>query len=192
MEVIEAIKSRRSVRAWTEEEVGDEMLAQILEAGRWSPSPLDSQPWHLVVVKKPETIQTLAQTAKEGGFMRSAKVCIVVSTEKQVMTEQEVQNQERKELIVWLAEHNQYEYAAAAALQDMWLAAWSLGIGACWVTMDRETTYLTLEIPREQVVIGSLALGHIRGSPVPHNEENRKPIGEMVFWEKYGVREKQS
>ena len=56
MNTIDAIRTRRSVRAWTDQNIPDDMLTQILEAGRWSPSPLNSQPWHFIVVRKKETL----------------------------------------------------------------------------------------------------------------------------------------
>lgn len=190
MDVIEAIKTRRAVRAWTEEDIADDLLTQILEAGRWSPSPLNSQPWHFTIVKNRDTIDALCKDAREGSFLRMAKVVVVISVDRAVITPSDSQNEERVALIKWLAEHDQYVYSATCALQNMWLAAWSLNLGGCWVTVDKNATYGLLNIPQEQEIVGSLALGRILGVPVPHNENNRKPLSEMVFYEKYGVKEK--
>lgn len=186
MDTLDAIKSRRAVRAWTDEDISEEILSQILEAGRWSPSPLNSQPWHFTIVRNRETINTLCANAKEGSFLRFAKVCIVISVEKEIITPEEAQNNERLSLIAWLKEHDQYVYSGVCALQNMWLTSWSLGIGACWVTLDKLTTQKLIEIPENQVLIGGIALGHILGNPVPHRDTDRKPLTEMVFFEKYG------
>lgn len=189
MDVIEAIKSRRAVRAWTDEEISNEVLSQILEAGRWSPSPLNSQPWHFIIVRNKKAIETLCKDAREGLFLKNAKVVVVVSVEKKVISESDIHNDERIKLIDWLTKHEQYTYSAACAMQNMWLAAWSLNIGACCVTLERYTTYHLLEIPQEQEIIACLALGHILGNPVPHREQDRKPISEMIFYEKYGAKD---
>lgn len=45
MDVLQAIKERRSVRQYSREPVSENHLAQILEAGRWAPSRGNSQPW---------------------------------------------------------------------------------------------------------------------------------------------------
>lgn len=188
MDVIDAIKGRRAVRAWTDEEVSEEDLYKILECGRWSPSPLNSQPWHFTVVKNKETIEAMCKDAREGAFLKNAKVVIVVSVERKVVTEKDAENPERVSLINWLSEHEQYTYAAAFAMQNMWLTAWGMGLGACCVTVERRSTYQLLEIPQEQEIIASLAIGHILGNPIPHRDTDRKPLSEMVFREKYGVK----
>ncbi len=51
MEVSDAIRDRRSVRSFREDQVPDETLAKILEAGRLAPSANNRQPWHFIVVK---------------------------------------------------------------------------------------------------------------------------------------------
>lgn len=186
MDVIDAIKSRRSVRAWTVDKVTEENLQQILESGRWSPSPLNSQPWHFVVIKNKETIEALCKDAREGSFLKNADICIVISTEKEVINPTDFQDSERISLISWLKDHDQYEYSAVCALLNMWLTAWNLGIGGTWVTVDRQSTQALLGIPENEVIIGSLALGHILGNPVPHRETDRKPLSEFIFFERYG------
>jgi len=55
METIEAIKSRRSIRGFTDENVSDETITSIIDAGRWAPSGLNNQPWRFIVVRNPET-----------------------------------------------------------------------------------------------------------------------------------------
>lgn len=188
MDILEVIKSRRAVRAWTDEDVSEAVLSQILESGRWSPSPLNSQPWHFVVIKNKETIEALCKDAREGGFLHNAKVVIVFCVERKVVAESDTQNAERISLIDWLAEHDQYVYSSVCALQNMWLTVWNLGLGACWVTLERTSAYKLLEIPEDKEIIGSLALGHILGNPVPHKDTDRKPLSEMVFYEKYGLK----
>lgn len=189
MDVVEAIKSRRSVRAWTQEDIPKDIISQILEAGRWSPSPLNSQPWHFIVIKNRQTIETLCSGAREGSFLKFANTCIVVTVKEEVLSPDGSENNERISLIAWLKEHDQYVYSAVCALQNMWLTAWSMGVGGCWVTVDKTAIYKLLEIPDSEKIIGSLALGKILGTPLAHKDTDRKPLSEMVFVEKYGVRE---
>jgi len=187
----DTIRSRRAIRAWTDEDISDQDLMNILESGRWSPSPLNSQPWHFTVVRRKETIEAMCKDAREGAFLRNAKIVIVVSVERKVIPNADVQNTERVSLINWLAEHEQYTYSAAGALQNMWLTTWDMGLGACCVTIERKSTYELLGIPKEHEIIASLALGHILGNPVHHKDSDRKPMTEIISYERYGNKVKQ-
>jgi nitroreductase len=88
MELFEAIKSRRSIRFYTEEEVTDEEVNRILEAGTWAPLACNKQSWRFVVVRKPETIEKLYKAASYSTqhqiFVKKAKVVIVVCSDLDV------------------------------------------------------------------------------------------------------------
>ncbi len=129
----------------------------------------------------------LAKEAHEASFLQFAKLCLVLSVEKEVISAQQAEDPQRVALVAWLKKYSQYEYSAVCALQNMWLTAWNLGLGGCWVTLDGEITGPLLEIPTNQVIIGGLALGRTRGTPLAHRDSDRKPLSEMVFWEKYGA-----
>jgi len=174
MQTIEAIKTRRAVRGWSDKEVSEETLLAILEAGRFAPSPLNSQPWHFTVVREKETIQKLMEKANHGSFLTSAKVVIVVTVTKQAKVDE------------WLSEHEQHIYSGVCAMENIWLAAWDMGLGACWVTVDEATTRKLLVIPENQKVLGSLALGYPAHPAKPHGEQDRKPLADMISFEKFG------
>ncbi|MBO3754526.1 MAG: nitroreductase family protein, partial [Candidatus Brockarchaeota archaeon] len=58
--MMEAIKTRRSIRKYKSTPVEDEKIMECLEAARWAPSANNSQPWEFLVVKNPETRRKLA------------------------------------------------------------------------------------------------------------------------------------
>lgn len=176
MQTIEAIKTRRAVRGWNEKDVSDETLQQILEAGRYAPSPLNSQPWHFTVIRSTDTIKKLMEKANHGSFLTSAKVIIVVTVQKQAKVDE------------WLSEHEQHIYSGVCAMENMWLAAWDLGLGVCWVTVDEKTTRELLGIPEDQKLLGSLALGYPATPTKPHMEKDRKPLAEMVSYEQFDMK----
>jgi nitroreductase len=176
METIQAIRTRRAVRSWLDQNIPDEILSQILEAGQWSPSPLNSQPWHFIVIKQKETLSNLTQMAHHGAYLLEANVVIVVTVTSNATGDP------------WLEEHKQPIYSGACAIQNMWLTAWELGVGGCWVTVDDVTTRQFLHIPNDQSILGSLALGYPKVPPAPHSEADRKPLAEIVFYEKYWVK----
>lgn len=174
MDIISFIKSRRSVRSWTDQHVPDDLLKNILEAGRFSPSPLNSQPWHFIVIRTKETIKNLMSEAKHGPFLQSADVVIVVTIEKLARVDE------------WLSEHKQHIYSGACAMENMWLATSALNLGCCWVSVDDAATRKVLSIPDSQEILGSLAIGYPKTTPKEHMESDRKFLQEIVFYEKFG------
>src|SRR5512146_869307 len=67
MDVLEAIRTRRSVRKWLNQPVSDELVEKILDAGRWAPSAGNFQPWAFIAIRNPETkahIQKIAEESK--------------------------------------------------------------------------------------------------------------------------------
>ncbi len=174
MQTMEAIRTRRAVRSWTDRAVAEEQLAGILDAGRFAPSPLNSQPWHFTVIRKKETIEKLMSNAHHGSFLNLANVVVVVTAARDAKVDS------------WLAEHAQHFYSAVCAIQNMWLAAWDMGVGACWVTVDEKTTRELLGIPANHQLIGSLALGYPAEEPAkPHGNAARQPLETMVSYETF-------
>ena len=62
MELLEAVKRRRSVRKYADREVPREVLEQLLETACWAPSADNAQPWYFVVLTKQEDINLLKET----------------------------------------------------------------------------------------------------------------------------------
>lgn len=174
MQTLEAIKTRRAVRGWSDKEVADDTLQQILEAGRYAPSPLNSQPWHFTVIRNTNTIKKLMEKANHGSFLTAAKVVIVVTVSQEAKVDQ------------WLSEHEQHIYSGVCAMENMWLAAWDMGLGVCWVTVDEKTTRELLGLPDNHKLLGSLALGYPSTPARPRTDKDRRPLSEMVSYEEFG------
>ena len=69
-DLLQIMKTRRSIRRYKETDVSDELLEKIMEAGRWSPSGDNAQPWRFIVVRDPETKKALGKIATEGSGRR--------------------------------------------------------------------------------------------------------------------------
>lgn len=174
MDTQAAIITRRSVRAWTDQVIPDEILKTILQGRKVLPSPLNSQAWKFTVIRNKETLKKLMPTAQHASFVTMANVLIVVTVEKAAKVDQ------------WLSEHKQHIYSGVCALQNMWLAAWDKGIGGCWITVDEKTTRELLGISNDHELIGSLGLGYAKTPASPHKEDDRKPLSDMVYYETFG------
>ncbi|MBW2205809.1 MAG: nitroreductase family protein, partial [Deltaproteobacteria bacterium] len=68
--ILDIMKTRRSIRRYKQKDVPDELLYKIMEAGRWSPSGDNGQPWRFIIVRDHETKKVLGKIATEGSGRR--------------------------------------------------------------------------------------------------------------------------
>ncbi|MDA8083349.1 MAG: nitroreductase [Nitrospiraceae bacterium] len=116
MDLLDVIRSRRSVRKFSADPVPEELIEKILEAGRWAPSGLNNQPWRFAVVTNRETVTAISKLTHYSKVVLASQVLIPVflDTEKSYHREKDIQ-------------------AIGACLQNMLLEAHSLGLGAVWL-----------------------------------------------------------
>ena len=168
MDILEVIKSRRSIRKYKPDPVSEEEIGNILEAARWAPSAGNSQPWKFMVLRSKEVRKKLADAIPTGKFISSAPLGIAVIVNPKAST------------------HPVED--GAAATQNMLLEAHSLGLGACWIgaygTANEEAAKKILNIPEEERILSIIAIGHPAESP----EKSRRSIEEIAFTDRYGSR----
>ena len=159
MSLTDLILSRRSIRRYENRDLPDEVLRPILEAGRQAPSAANRQPIRFVVVKDCNLMKNLCDNLI-ARFVKNAPVAIVGCADiKSLLT--------GKWAIV----------DAAIAMQNMVIAAWSLGIGSCWVgACDEAKVKELLKIPDKWKVVGLVTLGYPSEQP---NPRKKKPFEEM-------------
>lgn len=120
--VMENILTRRSIRAFKNKEIPREELEQIVQAGLYAPSGQNRQTWKFTVVTDREKIRKLAEVigrklGRDGYDMYSPQVLIIPSNEKE-------------------NPHSMEDNACA--MENMFLAAHSLGIGSVWINQLRD------------------------------------------------------
>lgn len=116
MDIIELIRSRRSIRKFKPEPVSDELIEKILEAGRWAPSGLNNQPWRFAIVKDRGLIEEISKLTHYGKVVRGAQVLLPVFIAADTIYHREKDIQ-----------------GIGACLQNMLLEINSLGLGAVWL-----------------------------------------------------------
>ena len=167
MDVVQAIKERRSIRKYKSTEVEPEKVDTILQAGRWAPSASNKQPWHFIVVRDEAMRKKFSAIHNYGGFMAESPVAIVVLGDP--------------------AKHIRYHLADPHnAVQNMLLAAHYEGLNTCWMGIrdtDIEPKFRELlGIPETLRVICSISVGY--GDQ--ERNSNRFPLYDIVSWELYG------
>jgi nitroreductase len=178
MDVLAAIHRRRSIRAYTDQPVPDDLLWQVIEAGTWAPSSGNMQAWEFVVVKDLEARRRLVATTDAGIVSRAgvktqewildAPVVIVVCFDVKRMTAR--YGTKGRELLTRLD--------CMGAVQNMLLAATHFGLGACCVVgFFPDQLQAALPIPRELTPILLVTLGYPKEQPPP---PYRLPVEDVV------------
>ncbi len=161
-EVVKVIKSRRSIRNYRNEQISQESLELILEAGIYAPTAHNEQPWHFTIVQNQEMLQNINEKVKElmaksddewiqklGSnpdfqVTYNAPTLIIVSGKKDAMD--------------WRAD-------CAAAIQNMLIAAESMNIGSVWLGsikffFQQEGRASKLDIPQGYQPYYGVSLGY--------------------------------
>ena len=163
--VLDAIYNRRSVREYTDEDIQVELIFEILKAGSWAPSGLNNQPWRFAVVCDPETKAKFEPLTKYSRIISGAKCLLPVFISKERMYHEVKDHQ-----------------AIGACLQNMLLAAHSLGLGAVWlgeiIKSDQEIRGL-LGLGDDLELMAVIALGW----PKHRNQNSRRvPLEELIVY----------
>jgi len=165
MSILDLILSRRSIRRYEDKDVSEEVLKQILEAGRQAPSAANRQPIRFVVVRDKELLKNLSG-APFHGFIKDAPVLMVGCADvKSLLTGK------------WAV------VDATIALQNMVIAAWSLGVGSCWIgDFSEEKVKEALKIPGDWKVVALVTFGFPAEQPKPRE---KKPFEELFSFNSF-------
>ena len=173
MNVLEAIKERRSVRAFTDNKVSDEDIKQLLEAARWAPSAGNTQPLELVIVKAAVTKQKLSEAALNQSLIQQASIVIVVCAD---VTRSSRGYGIRGELLYSIQD-------TAAATENILLAAQELGLTTCWIGAFHEKEVAKIiNAPKSVKPIAIIPVGYPAFRPVV---PQKRALNEIVHYEKF-------
>ena len=187
MEVMEAVRKRRSIRRYQERPVPREMIDEVLEAARLAPSASNLQTWKFKVVTDKGTRSALRQAAFNQKFIEEAPVIIVACTDFEAYGERAKRSREllrsgvRPSLSMLLrfmrtqkeGDTEQRDVINAVinvsiAVENMVLAAASLGLGTCWVrAFQPERVAEILSLTPECPPLIMLPLGYPDEDPSP-------------------------
>lgn len=158
----ELLRSRRSVRRFEDKKVRDELLMDIVETCRFSPTSMNSQSFYFITIKERATLETLAsERGRSSAPIKEAPMAVAICTDPEV-TKRPVQD-------------------GCIAAYHFILTAWLHGLGTCWIAdMDRESVKESLGIPKDHYVATVTPLGY--PASVPKTPE-RKPAEDFLLKE---------
>lgn len=166
MSVMEAIKKRKSIRQYSDQKVSDEVLQQVLEAARLSPSASNRQRWQFLVIKDQEVRNSLIPACCDQKFIAQGDALIVICGD-QGRTMRCGQNVNTIDCSI--------------ALSFMMLEATDLGLGMCWIgAFYEDQVRKILNIPSEFEIVALTPIGY---PSVDGNPHQRKTMDEIVRYE---------
>ncbi|MFL5796902.1 MAG: nitroreductase family protein [Actinomycetota bacterium] len=165
MDVFDAVRTVLATRRYRADQVPEEVIQRIVEAGRLTGSGGNAQPWHFVVVTDRDTIQRMGRMLRTGPYVSGAPLAVVVAVDRSSR----------------LAESD-----ASRAIQSMILTAWGEGVGSNWVGFGGlQEVASVLRIPDYLDVLAVLPFGY-PVSAEAHGRKARKAAGEIASREVYG------
>jgi nitroreductase len=179
MDVLEAIKGRRSIRKYKPDPLPDDMLDEVLEAVRWSPSWTNTQCWEVIDIREPEIKARVAETLPSGNpalsSLRDAPVLLVFCAI------QNLSGFKRGEAMT--DKGDCFMFDIGAAMENLCPAAHSLGLGTVIVGLfDANKVGSPPGVPENISVLAMTPLGY------PQKEVSapgRKELADFVHFETY-------
>ncbi len=169
MDLIEGLKTRRSIRSYLDKEVSDDIIEELLEVVRWAPSSANNQPWRFVVVKDKERKASLRGGLRDilpaSKHINRAPVVLAAWYEPSLLLGK-FQGSDVSNAIVYLL-----------------LAAHAQGLGTCWIGwFSEKRVKKVLNLPSNARVVALITLGYPAEVPPPRG---RKPVKDILYKEVY-------
>lgn len=177
MIVTEAIKSRRTIFRFQPKPISKDSLENILSYGIWAPNHHLTEPWRFVVLG-PKTKETLAQRYHHIQVDKAvSKNNELTDEQKQLVGNAGYRKFMSKPTIVAVScqqegddQRQREDYAAVCcAIQNIQLAAWSIGIGIQWstgaITLEEKTYHLLGVDSASEYMVGFLYIGYPEVTP---------------------------
>ena len=170
-DILEIIKSRRSIRNYRKEKIKEDEIIKILEAGRWAPSASNNQPWRFIVVNDEQLIKKIGDACKIltiNSFVETSPVVVIIYSEKK---------------------HRWVDLDCGMCAQNMMLEAHSLGIGSCFIGAFREKKIKELvNLPDQFNVVGIISFGYKESEKEPTPRLNLEDLVKYNFYSKNKIK----
>lgn len=171
MEVLEAMKTRRSVRKYKSTPVSEEVLKDVLSAARAAPSGVNAQPWKFIIVTDEEIKRKLVQACNGQKFIAEAPLIVVGCG---------FPDEAYPTIGGYMSG---YVIDVTIAMDHLILAAASAGLGTCWIgAFKEEKVKEILGIPQDVKVVALTPIGYPDEVP---SKRSRKDLAELVCYDKF-------
>ncbi len=200
--ILDVVRGRRSVRRYLDRRVAPALVDEVLEAGRWAPSPHGRQPWRFAVIARRETKERLA-----GAMGEEWRANLEMDGQPGEVVERRLEGSRRRLLdapilvllCLYVEDLDDYPDVArqrsettmavqslGAAAQNMLLAAYDLGLDAGWMCaplFSPDQVVEALGLDQRLVPQALLTLGYAAGDPP--KRRGRLPLEALVVYEEH-------
>jgi nitroreductase len=158
--VLDLIRTKRAVREFTSEPVPENIVQEILEAGRLAQSSKNDQPWHFLLIRERETLRQLSECGKYAGHLAGANFAVALVVQPG------------------------YDFDLGQAAAYMQLAAWERGVASCIASMwEPDKAKTILGIPSDKQFDTAISFGY--PAKRPGKIKDRRPLEDVVRREKW-------
>jgi nitroreductase len=167
MEVFECVSTLSSIRNYIRKEAPEEVIMEVLEAGRLAPSAHNDQPWEFILIRDKGVLKGLEKYCLSGKFVSQVSFAVVVVTDPSSK---------------W------HEIDSTRAVQNMVLTAWSRKLGSCWIgRLDRDGLKNYMGIPPKLHALTVLPFGYF-DERLGGGGKFRKSPEDVFHLDRYGER----
>jgi nitroreductase len=188
----ENIRTRRTIRKFKPKPVSDTQINAIIDAARWAPNAGNLQPWEFVVIRNHETIKRIRDMSHE--HVKRSHLALPKDHPYRIAREEKLRKGFYKDyysgvtvfiaVFVDPAKTDSPLQDGSAAIENMMLAAWSMGLGSAWLdTLPEREIKQLLHVPRRLKFVACIPVGYPAQTLTP---PPRKPLEEIIHYEKYG------
>ena len=167
MDILGTIKSRRSIRKFSNAPVPEDLVEKVLDAGRWAPSGLNNQPWRFAIIRDGTINDMFSRLTHYSRIIKGSQVLIAVFLDNSVSYDRTKDVQ-----------------AVGACLQNMLLEAHSLGLGGVWlgeILKSGEKIREILGLEKDLELMAVIALGFPGENP---KTVKRKELRDLIVFRK--------
>jgi len=160
---ISAIRERRSIRAYSGEPVGKNLIEEIVDCARLAPTAMNDQPWEFVVVTERGDLERIPPMLGHAEFIASAAFAVLVLTR----------------------ETNYAVEDCCAATENLLIAAAAHGIGSCWVAGTKQgygpAVAKAFGAPEDRQLIAIVSFGYPAEAP----QVEKRPLKDVLHWDRF-------
>jgi len=171
-DLINLIRSRRSVRNFVYQKIDNQIIREIVDCGRWAPSGQNKQPWKVCIVAHPTVKRMIAEQSKYGGIIEGAFLNLVIFYDTE-------RGYDRTKDIL----------SIGAFIENILLGAHAKGLGALWIgeiLANKEKINEIFKLsPDKFELMGVVTIGVVDKSLEEKEEQedrDRRPLDEFIDW----------
>ncbi|MFC1854917.1 nitroreductase family protein [Thermodesulfobacteriota bacterium] len=164
--VLDNIYNRRSIRVFTDDQVDQSIVKEVIKAGTYAPSGLNNQPWRFIVIRDKDLMDKISKLTHYSKVVNSANVLIAVLLDNDVVYNRDKDLQ-----------------AVGACIQNILLAIQSFSLGAVWlgeILNKKDEFHKLISLEQQYELMAVVAMGH---KTEKKGASTRKGIDELILQE---------